>query len=600
MCKNVQYWMRLYMARVIKGGLITVATGFLLFQCSDDSSKMDNKMDNPDNPDKSVIGKVIISENTLAFDDTAGATGGVYTISLSQNPAADKIVQVTLTSDNDALQIKPKVVSFTETTRKASQTIIVTRTAGASDVVLADITGVIDHTITSNADSDPNITTFQDGHTVGVTVSSTFVADSDSNGLIEIEDATMLNNMRYDLAGRSYKTSDGDVGDSSGCPTSGCKGYELMVDIDLKNLLNTGGDSGVIDTMPVRFDKNGDGDEMDTDDTVMVIDTVAGKDTSWIPIGDHINEFTGIFEGNGHTIANLWVNATSNVSIGSNAGLFGVTDGTVEIRNVGVISGSIHSSSRAGLASSGSLVGSSRGILTIINSYFSGFGGVSARAGLGSGGLVGCSEGTLTIINSYFSGSGGVSSHSDSGGLVGCSEGTLTIINSYFSGSGVVVSSTSSGGLIGTLSDVLNVPPSILKITNSYFSGSGLVSAFALQSLTFSGGLVGSSPRIMVMNSYWDIDAFQKVSGASQSPKRAQGNAETNPSNTTDLTLMQLQATSGTHPSDLPSGGTDETKAWDLGTDMQLPAIKRCVSPTVSSTNVVTCASYGALIKGQR
>ena len=142
MCKVVEYWMKLYIACIVKGGLITIIASFLLFQCSDLEDK------------NFVIGNVIISNNMLAFDDTV-ATGGEYTISLNQNPAAGKIVQITLKIENDALQISPDVVNFTETTGKAPQTITVTRKAGASDMIPADITRVINHTIASNVDSDP-------------------------------------------------------------------------------------------------------------------------------------------------------------------------------------------------------------------------------------------------------------------------------------------------------------------------------------------------------------------------------------------------------------------------------------------------------------
>ena len=92
------------------------------------------------------------------------------------------------------------------------------------------------------------------------------------------------------------------------------------------------------------------------------------------------------------------------------------------------------------------------------------------------------------------------------------------------------------------------------------------------------------------------------MNGNDQTLKRAQGNAVVSNgvvadvAGATGLTLMQLRATSGTHPDGLPSGGTDNTKAWDLGTASQLPAIKRCVG---SITDGV-CASYGDLIAGQR
>ncbi len=712
MCKTVQYWMRLYVARVIKGVLIAVVASFLLFECSDDSSK---------NP---VIGKVIFSENTLAFDDTAGSTGGVYTISLSQDLAPDKTVQITLTSDNDVLVISPAIVNFTETTGKAPQTITVTRKSDASSWIPADITGLIDHAIASNADSDPNIRTFQDGSTVDVTVRSTapsviisenmlfsydilgnrgveytislnqdlaldrivqitltltsdnglqispdvvnFTAeknsqtitvtrtgdasdkvsanitglinhaitsnaendpnivtfqgdstvnvkvwsttdtvDPDGDGLIEIYTATMLDNMRHDRAGISYKTSANGDGDSRGCPlvdpddptTRRCKGYELAVDIDLFSLLDAN-KNGMIDIATVGVDKNGNGNTNDEGEQITVIDIDNGKDRSWVPIGDGTTKFTGTFEGNGYTIANLWVNGAFR-----RAGLFGETDGTVEIRNVGVISGSVHSSDSP--SNSGGLVGGTGGSLMIVNSYFSGFGGVSSS--FSSGGLVGETDGSLMIVNSYFSGSGGVSSSFSSGGLVGyVASGSLMIVNSYFSGSGgVSVFSASflshfSGGLVGDSSGSL-------MIVNSYFSGlGGVSSSTSSTSSPVSGGLVGSfASSSAITNSYWNTEAPQSVKGSPQSPKRAQGNAETDPSGTTGLTLEELQAISGTHPDGLPSGGTDNTKAWDLGTASQLPAIKRCV-PTITGTGATAttdwtmCASYGALIAGQR
>ena len=350
MCENIQYWMRLYVARVIKGGLIAVVASFLLFECSDESSKMGNpdnpdNPNNPNNPDQSVIGKVILSENALAFYDILGGRGVEYTISLSEDSALVKAVRVTITSDNDALQISPAVVTFTKTTGRGPQAIIVKGKADANGVfnkIPADITGLIDHTITSNIDRDPTIITFQDGSTVNVTVWSTEIADPDGDGLIEIYTAEMLQNMRHDRAGASYKTSDGEdvVGDSSGCPpvvngSGGCKGYELIDDIDLKGLLDRGGGdadeaNGIIDTKLICIDTdadatddcvNADDDDDDDDKQVRVIDTGTGKDTSWEPIGDSTTKFTGTFEGNGHTIANLWVNGAFIY-----AGLFGFTD----------------------------------------------------------------------------------------------------------------------------------------------------------------------------------------------------------------------------------------------------------------------------------
>ena len=555
----------------------------------------------------------------------------------------------------------------------------------------------------------------------GVALSGRRNADSDGDGLIEIYTAEMLDNMHYDLAGLSYKISANDAGNTDGCPTvvngsgsGSCNGYELMADIDLLSLLDTNG-NGMIDTTMEGIDKNADGDTDDTGEKVTVIDTTA--DTSWVPIGDNSTDddtsrFTGNFEGNNHTIANLWVNVASSTN-NIHAGLFGVTGGIVAIRNVEIISGSIHASSTAsarsssgglvgystatltitqctfsgssgvfasstagansgGLvgysdatlmiekctfsgssgvsasstdgSSSGGLVGNATATLTIIQCIFSGSAGVSASStsatsGTNSGGLVGGSTTTLTITNSNFSGSGGVSSSSgapSAAGFVAGASAPLTIINSYFSGSGGVSSSSvgpqsppHSGGLVAFSNSVVTIincaffgsggissftshgagsysggfvanGPSSLTITNSYFSGLGGVSSFSTGT-SYSGGLVGSNGGSTITNSYWNKNAPQSVNNVAQNPKRARGNPASNPPGATGLTLTQLQAITGTRPSGLPHSATNNTKAWNLGTASELPAVKLCI-PTITNgvTNWTVCASYGALLAGQR
>ena len=192
-----------------------------------------------------------------------------------------------------------------------------------------------------------------------------------------------------------------DPGNSDGCPSDGCYGYELMNNIDLLNFLDA--KSGEyknteIDTRPVTV----------AGITHNVIDE--NKDTSWVPIGaaGTGNAFIGTFEGNGYTIKNLWVNSTL-----SSVGLFGVVGEVrkiVNIRNVGVIFGSIFSSAES--SSSGGLVGRVIGDLVIVNSYSSSSGGVFSILNSSSGGLVGSNVGvhSLVIVNSYFSGPGSISS----------------------------------------------------------------------------------------------------------------------------------------------------------------------------------------------
>ncbi len=593
--------------------LVFVALGFL-FQCG------------KDDPPTNV--KLSASEVTFSYVD--GAVGATYTISVSRPPAAEKTVEVTLTSTNSSLVVSPTEVTFTPTD-VSPQTITVKRAGDAVGIIMAEITGAINHDIAMGTSHDAEFTEFaMMRSTVNVTVTP-YIPDSDGDGLIEIWNATMLNNMRYDLSGTSYKTSEDDMGNSSGCPTSDCNGYELMANIDLLPLLDANDDGG-INTIKMTV-----ADVMHT-----VIDV--NEDTGWSPVGDNstgddASRFTGTFEGNGNTIANLWVNTSSADDV--YAGLFGVTGDSAEIRNVGVISGGVSSS---GLISySGGLVGSSDAILMITNSYFSGSGGVSSSSSGDSysGGLVGRSFSSLTITNSYFSGEGGVSSSgliSSSGGLVGSSDAILMITNSYFSGSGGVSATatassssgsiSSSGGLVGSSDAILMITNSYfsgsgsvsssssdvaaalsysgglvgrssspLTITNSYFSGEGGVSSSSSSSgtaLSHSGGLVGvSSSTPVITGSYWNIEAPQSTDGGAtpQNPKRARGDVTANPMGAVGLTLTQLKATSGTYP--------DLGDAWDLGTTTQLPAVKRCILD-MAGTGCASPAMYGDLLDGQR
>ena len=85
------------------------------------------------------------------------------------------------------------------------------------------------------------------GETLAATLQVIDEVDADGDGLIEIHDLTMLHNMRYSLAGTSYKTAADATGVTTGCPDTGCNGYELVSDLD--------------------FDKDGDGTTWSGDST---------------------------------------------------------------------------------------------------------------------------------------------------------------------------------------------------------------------------------------------------------------------------------------------------------------------------------------------
>ena len=173
--------------------------------------------------------------------------------------------------------------------------------------------------------------------TVSITVTvSSGGSDADGDGLIEISTLAQLNNVRYSLDGAGYKISASATAVTTGCPTTGCIGYELVNDL--------------------TFDRDGDGSTwtrksdgsvtLDADDNNDDYFDIAsdGSSGGWVPIGDcgadaqcffgHAADnapFTAVFEGNGHTITGL-----ATMRDLTHIGLFGFTS-DAEIRNIGLV-----------------------------------------------------------------------------------------------------------------------------------------------------------------------------------------------------------------------------------------------------------------------
>jgi len=222
----------------------------------------------------------------------------------------------------------------------------------------------------------------------------------------------------------------------------------------------------------------------------------------FIPIGTEAIKFTGTYNGNGHTIDNLFINRSSTNYIG----LFGYTSGAT-IQNIGVtniditggectgglvglnyeseVSNSYSTGSVSGVGGVGGLVGANYYYSTVSNSYSTG--SVSGHNCIG--GLVGENFSSSTVSNSYSTGN--VSGTGDGvGGLVGLNYYYSTISNSYSTGS---VSGTyrDVGGLVG-----LNYSSS--TVSNSYSTGSVSGTGDGV------GGLVGFNYISTISNSFWD------------------------------------------------------------------------------------------------
>lgn len=128
--------------------------------------------------------------------------------------------------------------------------------------------------------------------------------------------------------------------------------------------------------------------------------------------------FTGAFDGNGHTIANLTIDSTAN-----NVGLFG-TVMNAEIRNVGLINVNVKGTDEVG-----GLIGYV-GDSTVENAYATG----TVTGNDGVGGLIGhamagnSSPKEITNVYAAVDANGS----SNVGGLIGKLEGPVTVVNGYY------------------------------------------------------------------------------------------------------------------------------------------------------------------------
>ncbi|MBK8175108.1 MAG: hypothetical protein IPK66_07545 [Rhodospirillales bacterium] len=147
-------------------------------------------------------------------------------------------------------------------------------------------------------------------------------------------------------------------------------------------------------------------------------DIDAAKTASWngeagfLPIGTEADPFTGVFNGNGRQIRNLYINSAA-----SRVGLFGQIGAGGVVHNIVLIAGSVTAKTTA-YSAVGGLAGGNAG--TIANAYARVTVNGDALLDEATGGLVGVNNGT--IRKSY---AGGMASGADTGGLVGDNFGTV-------------------------------------------------------------------------------------------------------------------------------------------------------------------------------
>ena len=196
-----------------------------------------------------------------------GDSAGVEASALFEDPEGDALTYTAASSDTGVVTVS---VSGTRVT-------ITPAAAGTATITL------------TATDADGSNTGTTRTFTVTVVSSSAIDYDADDDGLIEITTLAQLDAVDYDPDG------DGDVSSfrffyTRAFPTvderqacgglTGCVGYELAADLD--------------------FDTNGNG-RADTGDDYW------RRGRGWAPVGSAGRPFQAIFEGNGHTIANLFI-----------------------------------------------------------------------------------------------------------------------------------------------------------------------------------------------------------------------------------------------------------------------------------------------------
>src|SRR6056297_2057161 len=154
-------------------------------------------------------------------------------------------------------------------------------------------------------------------------------------------------------------------------------------------------------------------------------DANAGK--GWIPLGNDSNKFNGTFNGQNHTIADLFINRPNTDYVG----LFGYASENTNFSNINVKDFNI-----TGYQNVGGLIG--RGEGDVYNCFSKG--NITGES-YSTGGLIGYTSGT--VKNSFSKAN--VTGNNRVGGLIGYSDE-----NTYDSFSiGIVSGSSSVGGLIG-------------------------------------------------------------------------------------------------------------------------------------------------------
>ncbi len=248
----------------------------------------------------------------------------------------------------------------------------------------------------------------------------------------------------------------------TGAP-SGATSYEISTPAQLAglaSLVNEGTDtfSGKTVTLTANLDLGGvyaDG----------AWDAANSKNWTMIGTSTSSKQFAGVFNGNGKTISNLYLNSTATYQ-----GLFGYIGAAAKIKNLSIVSGSITSTgtniagiagycngiilncsnaaSITGAGNIGGIVGTLGGAGSIINTFNTGDLAGTSTSVRYLGGIASVFNSTGTILNCY--NLGDLNNFGlYGGGLVAQAGGTGKIVNCYNAGNVTASSSTYVSNVIG-------------------------------------------------------------------------------------------------------------------------------------------------------
>lgn len=227
----------------------------------------------------------------------------------------------------------------------------------------------------------------------------------------------------------------------------------------------------------------------------------------WEPIGKAAegNRFGGVFDGNGHTISGMYINADANLDeiYYRSYGLFAGVEGTIKnltidrsyicvsgtVKNVGAVAGSM-------------VLGQARIENCVSNAVIGTYddGNVGGVAGTAAGTITGCSfGGTITQLDDAWSemggiaGAGGTISSCENSGTLSCPGGEVGGI----AGAGEIVSDCINRGKIlsadtaGGITAVLYQVGTNLELETTEGGVSSCINEGEINASAYAGGIVG-------------------------------------------------------------------------------------------------------------